>query len=763
VAVALVPHLQLALPQVAYYFRDFTLTFYPLRLFQARELAAGRWPFWNPYLNEGTFLLPVTYPLDFLHALWPGPAAVSCLLTLHFPLAALFAYALARDLGAGRAGAFVAGSIYSMGGLAGSSLNLYVFLQALALAPLVVLTLRRAALQGGRWIAAAAVAIGLSLTTLAVEFVGQALLLGIALALVARRDSILRVGAALCLGVLLAGVPIAVVAFLLPETSRAAGFAPVTGLSYEVHPFTLLQSIFPQLLGSPGAPLERWWGGRFFPGGFPYFATIYVGPLAVALALAGSVALEASVRRTLLALAALGLWYAIGSWGGLAPLLASVPVLRFFRFPSKALLLPFLSLAIFAGFGAQRLARGEGWGRFVAGALAQGGIAAAAACALFAFRPALDQWLAVSGATSLAMAQALGSDCGRLAGLCAFGASVALAVRVGRLNPRRAVVLLGALAVTDLAEAGRGLNPVTSTAFFRPLPEIASLALDRLDGGRVFSYGAQYSPRMRAFLATHERGVGLWAFFANRQMLAPFNNVLDRVETAEGLDRTSFLPRPPALAEPHYDPGYAGRLLPVLREAAVSRVLSLDPLDEPELRLLARVPVGVAGLEIHAYELAGPWPRRYVACRTSVAGDAREARSRAHGESFDPGRDVVLEGQGQQAACGSGTVRLLSSTPGLEAYAVSTDGPGYLVTRDSYARGWTAMVAGAPAPVLRANGKDRAVRVPGGASEVVVRYAPPGLRLGLLMFAAGLLAVAVLLVRPPTPPLPRSLARVRVV
>ena len=31
-----------ALPSATYYFRDITLTFLPLRLFQARELAAGR-------------------------------------------------------------------------------------------------------------------------------------------------------------------------------------------------------------------------------------------------------------------------------------------------------------------------------------------------------------------------------------------------------------------------------------------------------------------------------------------------------------------------------------------------------------------------------------------------------------------------------------------------------------------------------------------------------------------------------------------------
>ena len=57
-------------------------------------------PFWNPYIYEGAFALPTFYPVDLLHVLDSGPAAVSWLLTLHLPLAAVGAYWLARELGA---------------------------------------------------------------------------------------------------------------------------------------------------------------------------------------------------------------------------------------------------------------------------------------------------------------------------------------------------------------------------------------------------------------------------------------------------------------------------------------------------------------------------------------------------------------------------------------------------------------------------------------------------------------------------------------
>jgi uncharacterized membrane protein YfhO len=70
-----------------------------------------------------------------------------------------------------------------------------------------------------------------------------------------------------------------------------------------------------------------------------------------------------------------------------------------------------------------------------------------------------------------------------------------------------------------------------------------------------------------------------------------------------------------------------------------------------------------------------------------------------------------------------------------------------LVTRDSYARGWRATVDGVPAPVLRADGKHRAVPLAGGTHEVVLRYHPPGLALGLVLTGVSVLVAAALVAR----------------
>lgn len=748
-AVAVLPDPAAAWPRLSYFFRDFSVTFYPLRLFAARELQSGRWPSWNPYIYEGAFALPVLYPPDLLHAFWSGPVGVSFLLTLHLPLAALAAYALARALSAGPLGAFLAGSVYALGGLALSSLNLYVFLQSLALAPIVVLAFLRAAERGGRAIVWGGLSLALALSTLAVEFVVQGLALGVALGLASAplRPRALRLSAALALGVGMAGLPVLLVAGMLSETARGAGFAPDVALGNEVHPVALLQALVPNLFGSLASPVESWWGGRFFTKGFPYFLSLYLGPLVLALAVTGARGLTRGRRRILVGGAALGVWYALGARAGLASVLLLLPLWKWFRFPSKAMLLPYLAAAILCALGAEGLRRGEGWKRFGVVALALGAVALGVAVIVTSSPQPIADWAGIDRARFPPIGRAVALGSLGVALVAAAGAGLAFAVRRGVLAPSRGVTLLAVAVVLDLARAGAGMNPQAAPAFFEPLPELASQGLDRLEGGRVFSYGPDRSPAFRGFLEAGGPRLALASFFITRQLLAPYNNVLDGVETPEAKDLTSFVPRAPELAPEDYDPASVERILPWLRNAAVSRVLSLDPLPSSALTLRATVPLGRPGLEVRVYDLEDPWPRAYVACRVLEAGSVAESLLAPYRPGFDARGDVALEGPGS-TGCREGRVLERSAGSDRVRYRVESDGPGYLVARDSFARGWTAEVAGREAPVLRANGKHRAVPIPAGRHEVLMRYRPPGLGPGLALTGLSLAAAALLLLRP---------------
>jgi hypothetical protein len=290
------------------------------------------------------------------------------------------------------------------------------------------------------------------------------------------------------------------------------------------------------------------------------------------------------------------------------------------------------------------------------------------------------------------------------------------------------------------------MNPQVSPRFFEPLPEIAGQKLDHLEGGRVFSYGLDQSPAFREGRAARGPRLSLAAFYLSRQLLGGYSSVLDRVEAAETTDLTSFVPRPRELGPDDYDPTRVGRLVPWLRNAAVSRVLSLDPLEDPALRLLAQVTVVEGATPIRIYAVDEPGPRVYLACRVVSVPDQERATSAPYAEGFDLAHDVALEGGARPAACHEGRVIPTPTPPGLERYVSESDGEGYLVVRGSFARGFVAVVDGRPAAVLRANGKHRAVWVPAGRHGVELRYVPPGLGVGLALTglaAAGLVLVAV--------------------
>jgi hypothetical protein len=747
VPVSLLPDLAAGLPLRTYYFRDFTATFYPLRLFAARELREGRFALWNPYFFEGSFQLPVLYPPDLLHVLWLSPVWVSWLLSLHIPLAALTAWWLSRELGMSRQGAFLAGAAYALGGFALSCLNLYVFLQALALAPLVAGLLRRSATEGGRMLVLGGAAVAVSLSTLAVEFVGQAVVLGAALGLVASRRRWRGAPELLCtvaLGVGLAGLPLALTLGLLPETARGAGFAAEVRLGNAVHPAVLLQTLMPHLFGVPGAPAEAWWGGRFFSKGLPYFLSLYVGPLVLAVASLGLGGMGRAVRAVLFGLGGLGVWYALGEAGGLAPLVSSLPLGDVFRFPSKALLLPYLAVALAAGAGADRLrCEPASWTRLAILGGVGAGISLSVAALCVAAPPSFVAWTGIVESFWPSFATVVIRDAAVVGVLALAAVGLGLAVRRERLSSGPAAALLSALAIADLARAGAGLNPQVPASFYEPLPEMRSLELDRLAGGRVFSYGLDRSPAFEAFLARGGGRITLAGTWLSRQVLAPYSNVLDRIETPEATDLTSFVPRARELVPADYAPEGAERLLPWLRNAAVVRVVSVDPLHAPDLEEVAIIPAGPPGLAIRIYKLLDSWPRAYVACRAESIAPGPAARGVPFREGFDPARDVFVEGGGR-ASCRSGTARRTGFVPGRERYAVQADGAGFLVTRDSYARGWRAWVDGRESRLLRAHGKHRAVPVPPGRHEVVMRYVPPGLWAGSSLTGLSLLVAVVL-------------------
>jgi hypothetical protein len=385
------------------------------------------------------------------------------------------------------------------------------------------------------------------------------------------------------------------------------------------------------------------------------------------------------------------------------PLVEAAPWLRRFRFPAKAFFSVHLATALLAGIGLDTLVRQGGR------APRRAGIVLLSLGALVAAIP----WLALQHRGlhifllagffppelgTLAREAALWSIAadarqGALFALC--GGALALLASRGLLAPGRAAAGLAVLLGADLVRAGAGLNPMVSPAFFEPSAEGRAVAsLVRETGGRLFAFDASSTP---AYFAARGRRPDheAWSFAVFQETFFPNFNLGLAVPTALSLDLTMLVPESRVLAPGDAHPDAFPRLLGRLRRAGVSHVLSLSPLEGPELSpVSAASPPRIAPLTVFLYRLHETAPRFEV--------------------------------------LGEGEARPEGETSGALRFSVVAKGPARLLVRDAWAPGWRASVDGAPAPVLNLEGH-RAVPLGAGRHKVELAYHAPGWASGIMV------------------------------
>lgn len=727
------------------FFRDVGITYYPDLVFVARALAQGVWPLWHPGADGGAPFL-AAYPLHLLLAWIAGPrGALALSPPLHVVLAVLGTAALARRLGTSPAGALVSGLAFGVSGLMLGSVLYPVFLAA-AWAPLAVALLL--SLEGPRpWRRASSLAVVLALqvSTLGVEALPQTALTAAVLLPRRPRGVLLRsLGAALAVALLLTAPVLLGSLALLAGSARGRGFGAAVAMSYSAPPAVLVEATLPRFLGDPHTFSDLgFWGQPFFPPGSPFFLSLYLGPVVLTLA-----ALAGRREWRLWALAAAGVLLALGSHGPLGPVLGSV--MGPMRAPVKFFLLATLALALLCGRGLDRAVEGgRRWALLPALALLvltalavrSPRAVAAALCALFPGpNPALVHdvvarlWPAELVATSAA----------------ALGAGLALA-RGGRV-----AVLAGVLAVVDLLRVNGGLNPAAPAGFYELRPQMRAAVAEAQAEGRYrwFSYGSANAEALRWRREVAQTGRDVWLYAVDRQALVPRTHVLDGLEGAYDVDRMGLAPAGATVDVSELRAAAHARLQRRLELASVRWVLSFDPIEDDRLALRRMVAVAEVEEPLRLYEVRRPLPRAFFVPRHEVEPSADARRRRLESEAFDPRAAVLLEAEPKAPPSlgpppGPGahepptvdyelvdphTVRLTATTP-----------PGYVVVLDGHHPDWSAEdETGAPIPVLRADGRYRAVPTAGGRRVFTLRYRPVwrGAALGALV--AGLAAAAAL-------------------
>jgi hypothetical protein len=718
------------------YFRDVGFYYYPNYVFLERALAQGVWPLWLPACDAGIpFLMTDPFDLLLVGALG-AEQALRFAPPVHLLIAMCGASFLARTLGQASWGTWAAGAVFGLSGVYLSTVNLFELCHGMSWAPWVIASfLRLLEAPGPRRAALLGTLAAVLVCTLAAEVMLQTALLGLLLVLhLPPRRAYAWVLVAAALAGLLGAPALLGVSGLVEGTARAAGFSPDVSLGWSATPVGLLDMLLPRFFGNVHAFTdEGYWGQPFFPDGYPYLLSLYLGPAVLLLALRGG----RGAGRLWLG-ATLGVLLSMGSHGPLGPLVLSL--MHSFRTPVKFLFVTTLALALLAGRGLDRSTRPGAHGSPLA--LAPG--AALLAVGLLMFRnPNLPARLFASlvpemaGPRALQVAATAWPQDFALSGLCALLVAVCLWTGA-RLAP-----LAGLLAVLDLLMVGEGLNPSTNPAFYTLQPQVRAL-LDKANPlDRFFAYGLANSPGLHANPALARRNSDIGLFYLDRQSLLPRAHLLDGLEGAFDEDRVGWAPAGSTLTPQERNPLRYSMLHSRLRLGGVHFVLSFLPLADERLTLRGTAPLPDLVEPLRLYELRDALPRAFfVAARQVIAPAATQAR--LQDPSFDP-RSVVLldqEPAGFEAAVPvedqMGTVDYTRTDPhSVRVRAVTPR--GFVIVLDGYDSGWRAECDGHRVPLLRAYGRYWALPTSGGEHVFTLRYAPVWREPALVACAVGLL------------------------
>jgi hypothetical protein len=705
------------------YFRDLSGAYAPDFAFLSRSLGLGVWPLWNPHVDGGSPCL-FTYPVDLLLVGLFGPRSpLGWGAAFHVYLSMCGASVLAGRLGRGAPGAWLAGVVYGLSGFLLSTVNLLQLLYAAAWAPLVLAALL-ALLErpSGRRAAALAVLAALQASTLGGDIAVQTVLVVPFLAPDPRRfakDVWLRLGQAALAALLLAAPMIAGLVWLLQGTARGHGFPASQALGYSAHPIVLLESVLPRFFGDVHSFSDvGYWGQAFFPEGYPYLLSLYVGPLVLVLALAAP-------PSRLHLLAGLGALASLGSYGPLGPALWTA--LPFLRGPVKYFFLVTLSAALLAGGGLERLSVAR-VRKGVAVALLAGGLVLVAFALLVRRQPDLGAALFgglvpdLRGERALVVARTLWS----VDWLATGGSCVAAALLVFRFG--RASVLVGLLVAADLLTVNGALNPLAPASFYTLRPAMADAVREAEAEGRFrwFSYGATNSAGVRWSPATALTGSDVWLYYVDRQALLPRTQAFEALDGVFDIDRAGWAPPGSTLEAAEMSPARLPSQVGRLRLANVRWIVTFDPLPDELVRLRRTVDFPELLTPLRLYELRDPLPRAFLA----EAWPAAESDLRP-----------------------SATARVEYSRPGPHEVVVKVDSPpGTVIVLDPGRSRWRLAGPDGEHPVAETRGRYMAFPTPGGEQVFTLRLDPPWRFPALLLSAVGSLLCLVLVGRPARSP-----------
>lgn len=712
---------------------------YSFRLYGADMFRrTGNIPQWNPYIFGGLPFIAamhgdIFYPTAWLRWFLPMDTAMNLGFAIHLVLAGFAMYLLLRALRVEWMAAMVGGLAYELTGIVASLVNpghdgkLFVS----ALAPLAFLALLRAIRgRSPAGYALFALIVGLCIlspqTQMAYYLLVACGLWTIYLAyLDPERPQGTRAPIALGLALVAVGLGVAVAAiqvlpFLayVPFSPRGEG-GPSGGweyaISYSMPPEELLTTVLPQFNGV----LDKYWGRSFFK-----LHTEYLGAAVVALAALGIG--DRSRSRLIRGLGVIAILFLLVALGGYTPFYRLwyevMPMMKKVRAPGMAFYLVALPMAMYAGFGAERLLKRQVSLRSlvvpvsILGGLSLLGLLGVLESIATAFVSEQQAPKLAANAPDIRVGAL------RLVLMVAIAAGVFWGIWAGKLRGYAAGAALGAVVVADLWSVDRHFfdfrppatelfadDPITSRLRQEPKP-FRVLDAGVYPGSVLMAYGI---PNVLGYHGVEVRfyddllgGKNEWRNLGNPNL--------------HDLLAVRYLILPDSQAVPGFHPLSART---VTSHGSAGILLRRDTLPE-----YVRIVSSAAKLpedQVVPTVIDPRFPLNDVVLFADTASVSPE-----------PIQGGAPDTTGVRAT-------LTRWQPGSMRIALegSDRRPRYLLVSETWYQDWHAQVDGKPAPVHRGNHALMAVVIPPGAREVALDFDSPEYARGKVISLLALLAI----------------------
>jgi len=714
------------------------------------RIAAGAFPFWNPYIFSGMpffesmtwngIVYPSYWIQHFIEAIPGVDLPRLTFIVLHYMLAGIGTFAYLRSRRVGHVGALAGGLAFMltphMIGLATIGHGGKVLTGAYI--PLILMAAHKVLDTGQRrWIGLLGLFGGLQFLARHVQVSYYTwLAVGILLVyfavsaardkrgwrLIGNRAAMIVVGgvlAAAVAGILL--IPLQSYSLLSTRVSEAGGMGFDQATMWSFHPEELLTFLVPSAFGLAN---QTYWGPMPFNQ-----VSHYAGYVALALAFIALATRRTRSVRYLGILAVVCLVLSFGKY--VAPLYrvlyAVLPGFSRFRVPALFLLFTQFAIAALAGHGVSAVlgetrARAQNW-KVVAAVVAGAGILVGILVA--ASRGSLEQsataaLLSKHAGVAPAALRSIAAQATRMAArdagiLIAFAAAAGVAIFVA--STRRlagwiaALLLIGVLVWDVWLVDGRFMKPEPMRPLASYYPETSIVRyLKQQDGYfRIAPLGADFGSN--AWMYHRIQSIGGY----HPAKLAVYDALLNTVGIAD------------------------------LRFLAITNVRYVigpeEELGHPAFRMVAP---GV-------HEFLGVLPR------TFLLGEAREVMpgSNVLGEmrtdGFNPAAYALVQGKlpGPVESVEGGTAEIVSYEPERIVIDATAPRPCLLFLSEVYyPHGWKAYVDGEETTIYRTDYAFRSVYLVPGEHTVEFVYDPPSVRSGLIVTLVGLAAVTLLIVLP---------------